>query len=120
MTIPKALKEMNLLSTGEAAEEAKVHRSTIHLWIRNGMLPAKSVGPRYMGIERKALRDFLKIYVQDAVPTRGPKAKDPDAAGTPRPKKAARVTRKPRTVSSSSARPTRKKKASGRQKVARR
>lgn len=62
MTIPKSISDDNsLLSTADIAEELNVHRSTVHHWIKQGMLPSELHGS-FHAVKRKDLKRFLSIY----------------------------------------------------------
>ena len=62
MTIPKSISEDDkLLSTSEVAKRCKVHRSTVHLWIKHGLLKTEKHG-NFHAIRPSALKRFLSIY----------------------------------------------------------
>lgn len=62
MTVPKSISgDSTLLSTSQVADELGVHRSTVHGWVKSGMLPSTRHGA-FHGIKRKDLKRFLTIY----------------------------------------------------------
>jgi len=62
MTIPKTISgSEKLLSTADIAKDLGVHRSTVHGWIKNGMLPSERHGV-FHGVKPKDLKRFLSIY----------------------------------------------------------
>lgn len=62
MTLPKSITEdKKLLSTSAIAEKLGVHRSTVHGWIKSGMLKSEKHG-RYHGVRPKDLERFLSLY----------------------------------------------------------
>lgn len=64
MSVPKALSEAGLLSTAEIAAQLNVHRSTVWIWIKQGLLKSQRVGPskNWIGVSQKQLDDFTAMY----------------------------------------------------------
>lgn len=65
MTIPKSISEDDkLLSTSDIAKQLDVHRSTVHLWIKNGLLKTEKHGKErsYHAVRQSELKRFQKIY----------------------------------------------------------
>lgn len=48
-----------LLTTGEVAEQLRVHKRTVQRWIASGRLTATKVGPRMWRIRAEDLNVFL-------------------------------------------------------------
>lgn len=49
-----------LLKVTEVAEELRVTRSTVYLYISNGLLPVVHIGPRRLTrVTREALNDYI-------------------------------------------------------------
>ena len=72
MTVPKSISENDdLLSTADVAKELGVHRSTVHGWIKNGMLPSELHGA-FHAVKPADLKRFRSIYNVEA------KANQPD------------------------------------------
>jgi excisionase family DNA binding protein len=68
VTIPKTISEDDrLLSTSDVAKKLKVHRSTVHMWIKSGMLGTTKHGAckTYHAIHPKELKRFLSVYQMD-------------------------------------------------------
>jgi len=61
MSVPKALTDANLLSTGQIAKRLSVHRSTVWHWVNTGLLPSTKVGSHY-GVKPADVRRLLKKY----------------------------------------------------------
>lgn len=62
MTVPKSISgSEKLLSTADIAEQLGVHRSTVHGWIKNKMLPSERHGV-FHGVKPRDLKRFLSIY----------------------------------------------------------
>lgn len=61
MTVPKSISDGPLMSTSDVAKRLKVHRSTVWLWIRRGMLKSEQHGA-FHGVRRSALDRFLSFY----------------------------------------------------------
>jgi len=64
MTVPKALSEAGLLSTTQVAAHLNVHRSTVWVWIKSGLLQHERLGPsgNWIGVSRKQLDAFVSKY----------------------------------------------------------
>jgi len=64
MSVPKALSEAGLLSTAEIAAQLNVHRSTVWIWINQGLLKSYRVGPskNWIGVSQKHLDEFTAMY----------------------------------------------------------
>ena len=62
MVLPKSISEDELLSTADVAKSLDVHRSTVWLWIKNGMLKSKRHG-QFHGIKPSELERFRSTYV---------------------------------------------------------
>lgn len=65
MTIPKSISEDDkLLSTSDAARMLDVHRSTVHLWIKDGALKTERRGKTgtFHAIRTSELKRFAKLY----------------------------------------------------------
>ena len=59
MTLSKKFKASGLLSTGDVARELDVHRSTVWLWIKSGLLKkSKSKVGGFIGV--KLIRSWRK------------------------------------------------------------
>lgn len=62
MTVPKTISEdTKLLSTADVAKQLEVHRSTVWLWIKRGMLKSERHGA-FHGVKPSELRRFLSFY----------------------------------------------------------
>lgn len=61
MTLSKKFKASGLLSTGDVARELDVHRSTVWLWIKSGLLKSKKDGA-FIGVKPAELAKFKAIY----------------------------------------------------------
>jgi len=61
MTIPKSISDGELLSTSDVADKLGVHRSTVWLWIKRGMLSSERHGT-FHGVQPKALARFRSLY----------------------------------------------------------
>lgn len=61
MTLSKKFKTSGLLSTGDVARELDVHRSTVWLWIKNGVLKSSKVG-EFIGVKPADLAKFRAVY----------------------------------------------------------
>lgn len=61
MTIAKAIGEAGLLSTSEVAKRLNVDRTTVWLWINQGILKAKRKGVFY-GVSPETIKAFKEIY----------------------------------------------------------
>lgn len=61
MTVPKSIADDGLLSTADVAKQLDVHRSTVWLWIKRGMLPSEKRGS-FHGVKPAALKRFLSMY----------------------------------------------------------
>lgn len=62
MTLPKSISNnKNLLSPSQVAEKLGVHRSTVHVWIKNGMLQAERHGI-FLCVSCEELGRFRQIY----------------------------------------------------------
>lgn len=71
MTIPKSISgNPDLLSTADIAKELGVHRSTVHGWIKNGMLASKLHG-NFHAVRRKDLERFTSMYSIEPKKKRG-------------------------------------------------
>jgi len=66
MTVPKAIAADGLLSTAEVADQLGVHRSTVWLWIKRGMLNSVKRGA-FHGVKPAALARFRQMYDVDAL-----------------------------------------------------
>lgn len=64
MTIPKSISDGPILSTANVAKKVGVHRSTVWLWIKRGMLKSERHGESgaFHGVRPAALERFLSIY----------------------------------------------------------
>lgn len=62
MTIPKSISDdENLLSPSQVAKELGVHRSTVHVWIKGGMLKTERHGV-FLSVSREEVERFRKLY----------------------------------------------------------
>ena len=61
MTLSKKFQASGLLSTGGVARELRVHRSTVWLWIKSGLLRSSKVG-EFIGVKRVDLVKFQSMY----------------------------------------------------------
>jgi len=61
MTLSKKFQASGLLSTGAVAKELGVHRSTVWLWIKSGLLKSSKVA-NFIGIKRSDLVKFQATY----------------------------------------------------------
>jgi len=62
MVLPKAIEEDDtVLSTADVAKRLDVHRSTVWIWIKNGMIKSEQRGVFHV-IKPAALKDFLSRY----------------------------------------------------------
>lgn len=61
MTAPKTIAADGLLSPTEVAKLLDAHRSTVWLWIRNGMLKSEAHG-HFHGVAPESLKLFLQSY----------------------------------------------------------
>ncbi len=61
MTLSKKFQASGLLSTGDVARELSVHRSTVWLWIKSGVLRSSKVG-EFIGVKRIDLTKFQSVY----------------------------------------------------------
>ena len=62
LTVPKTISEdTELLSTADVAKQQNVHRSTVWLWIKRGMLKSTRHGA-FHGVKPSELKRFLSIY----------------------------------------------------------
>lgn len=63
MVLPKSIAESDgkILSTTQVAERMDVHRSTVNIWIKTGMLPASKHG-HFWGVRAKDLASFARMY----------------------------------------------------------
>lgn len=61
MTLSKKFRASGLLSTGDVARELSVHRSTVWLWIKSGLLKSSKVG-EFIGVKRTDLTKFQSMY----------------------------------------------------------
>jgi excisionase family DNA binding protein len=61
LTLSKGFRASGLLSTGDVARELGVHRSTVWIWIRDGLLKSKRVGTT-VGVRRADLDAFKNMY----------------------------------------------------------
>lgn len=61
MTLSKKFQASGLLSTGDVAREMHVHRSTVWLWIKDGVLK-KSTHDGQVGVKPSDLAKFRAIY----------------------------------------------------------
>lgn len=61
MTLSKKFKASGLLSTGDVARECGVHRSTVWLWIKSGVLKSSKVGD-FIGVKKSDLAKFRSVY----------------------------------------------------------
>ena len=61
MTLSKKFQASGLLSTGDVARELSVHRSTVWLWIKSGLLKSSKVG-EFIGVKRHDLVKFQSVY----------------------------------------------------------
>lgn len=76
MVVPKTISEDDtLLSPTEVANELGVHRSTVHNWIRDGMLKSNKHG-NFHAVSRVEIHRFSQIYqIVDEPPKRNDKKK---------------------------------------------
>lgn len=66
MTIPKTISEDDKLhGISDVAKILKVHRSTVHYWIKNGMVKTERHGV-YHAITRAEVKRLQKMFGQDA------------------------------------------------------
>jgi excisionase family DNA binding protein len=61
MTLSKKFQLSGLLSTGDVARKLQVHRSTVWLWIKSGMLKSSKVGG-LIGVKQTDLVKFQSVY----------------------------------------------------------
>lgn len=61
MTLSKKFQASGLLSTGAVAKQLNVHRSTVWLWIKSGLLKSTKVG-EFIGVKPKDLVKFQAVY----------------------------------------------------------
>lgn len=61
MTLSKKFQASGLLSTGDVARELHVHRSTVWLWMKSGLLKSSKVGD-FVGVRRSDLTRFQAMY----------------------------------------------------------
>lgn len=61
MTLSKKFQASGLLSTGDVARELDVHRSTVWLWIKSGVLKSSKVGD-FIGVKKSDLAKFQSVY----------------------------------------------------------
>lgn len=75
MTVPKTISEDDaLLSTADVAEQLKVHRSTVHHWIKTGMLKSELHGS-FHAVKKQELKRFQSMYNVEADADPAPKKK---------------------------------------------
>ena len=61
MTLSKKFRASGLLSTGDVARELHVHRSTVWLWIRSGLLKSTRAA-NFIGVKKSDLDKFRAVY----------------------------------------------------------
>jgi len=62
LTVPKTISEDDrLLSTSDVAEQLGVHRTTVWLWIKRGMLKSEKHGS-FHGVRPHEVKKLLDIY----------------------------------------------------------
>jgi len=61
MTLSNKFRASGLLSAGDVARELRVHRSTVWLWIKNGLMKSTRVG-EFIGVKRSDLKKFQSVY----------------------------------------------------------
>lgn len=61
MTLSKKFQASGLKSTGDVARELDVHRSTVWLWIRSGLLKSSKCG-EFIGVKPADLAKFRAVY----------------------------------------------------------
>lgn len=62
MVVPKSISDdESLLSPSDVAKEMGVHRSTVHNWIRDGMIATERHGA-FHAVKRKELDRFRQLY----------------------------------------------------------
>jgi excisionase family DNA binding protein len=62
VSLPKSISESDeLLSTADVAKQLGVHRSTVWMWVKNGMLSSVRHGS-FHGISRKSLERLQGRY----------------------------------------------------------
>lgn len=62
MVVPKSFEEEGLLTPSALAKELGVHRSTVHNWLRSGLLKSKRRGS-FHTITRAEVARFSSTYV---------------------------------------------------------
>ena len=62
MTVPKTISEDDrLLSTSDVAKQCGVHRTTVWLWIKRGMLKSEKHGS-FHGVRPREVKRLLEFY----------------------------------------------------------
>jgi excisionase family DNA binding protein len=61
VTVPKTIAAQGLLSPTEVSKLLDVHRSTVWLWINNGMLKATAHG-HFRAVSPDGVKKFLQSY----------------------------------------------------------
>lgn len=61
MTLSKKFQASGLMSTGDVARKLKVHRSTVWLWIKSGLLKSNKTNGT-IGIKQRDLVKFQSVY----------------------------------------------------------
>lgn len=67
MVVPKSLKVSGLMSTSEVATALGAHRSTVHGWIKSGMLTSTRHGV-FHGVSAEDLAAFRRTYGAGSFP----------------------------------------------------
>lgn len=95
MVVPKTISgDAALLSPTDVADELGVHRSTVHNWIRDGMLASEMHGA-FHAVSRAEIDRFKKLYVVlDPKPETGKPKKKKKRAKKRRAKKTRRRQKK--------------------------
>lgn len=92
MTVPKSISEGPLMSTSDVAKRLNVHRSTVWLWIRRGMLKSEKRGT-FHGVRKSALDRFLSFYELEPKKKRRSKTKVDRAKVPPKKRRANKKTK---------------------------